>query len=201
MLLQGLKFGLLLQIAVGPVCLMVFNTASSQGWLVGIIMALAVTIVDALYIALAALGISSMLAKDHIKNTVKICGCIILILFGVNSILGSMQVSILPNISLFSSNSTQSAFMQGLLLTLSNPLTIVFWGGVFSAQIVEKNLNRKELLYFAIGCICSTISFLSFISILGSVVHEFISTESIKLLNIAIGLLLIYFGIRLVKSK
>ena len=31
---NGLKFGLLLQIAVGPMCLMVFNTAKNVGLLV-----------------------------------------------------------------------------------------------------------------------------------------------------------------------
>ena len=201
MLIQGLKFGLLLQIAVGPVCLMVFNTASSQGWLVGIIMALAVTIVDAMYIALAAFGISNILNRESIKSNVKILGCVILVLFGSSNILSSFHISILPSISLFSAHSAPGAFMQGLLLTLSNPLTIVFWGGVFSAQLVEKNLDNKELFSFAIGCILATISFLSCIAILGSLVHEFISATFIKILNITIGFLLIYFGIRLVKSK
>ena len=29
---EGLRFGMLLQLAIGPMCLMVFNTAKNQGF-------------------------------------------------------------------------------------------------------------------------------------------------------------------------
>ena len=44
---DGLKFGMLLQIAVGPMCLMVFNTAKNAGFFVALSLVLAIAIVDA----------------------------------------------------------------------------------------------------------------------------------------------------------
>ena len=54
---SGLRFGMLLQIAIGPMCLMVFNTAKNAGFWVAMSLVLAVALVDAFYIALAALTI------------------------------------------------------------------------------------------------------------------------------------------------
>ncbi|MBH1940032.1 hypothetical protein I5677_03870 [Mobilitalea sibirica] len=56
----------------------------------------------------------------------------VLLLFGANIIAGAFHFTILPQISLFSDISEKSIFIQGLLLTASNPITIIFWSGVFS---------------------------------------------------------------------
>ncbi len=60
---SGLRFGMLLQIAIGPMCLMVFNTAKNAGFWVAMSLVLAVALVDAFYIALASIGVSRLLKK------------------------------------------------------------------------------------------------------------------------------------------
>ena len=82
--LDGLKFGMLLQLAVGPMCLMVFNTAKNVGFLVAITLVLAIALVDAFYIILASLGVSKILDKPKIKKAFKIIGSLVLIIFGAN---------------------------------------------------------------------------------------------------------------------
>jgi lysine exporter protein (LYSE/YGGA) len=58
--LDGLKFEMLLQLAVGPMCLMVFNTAKNVDFLVALTLVLAIALVDAFYIILASLGVSKI---------------------------------------------------------------------------------------------------------------------------------------------
>ena len=55
---DGTRFGLLLQLAVGPVCLFVLRTGSEQGAGRGLVAVAGVSLVDALYIALAGLGVT-----------------------------------------------------------------------------------------------------------------------------------------------
>ena len=62
--LDGLKFGMILQLAVGPMCLMVFNTAKNVGFIVAITLVLAIALVDAFYIILASLGVSKHVNSD-----------------------------------------------------------------------------------------------------------------------------------------
>ena len=144
--LDGLKFGMILQLAVGPMCLMVFNTAKNVGFIVAITLVLAIALVDAFYIILASLGVSKILDKPKIKKAFKILGFFVLVIFGTNIILNAFNINIIPELDL---NPTSSnIFIQGLILTLSNPITIVFWGSILTTKIIEDNLNKKKLAFF-----------------------------------------------------
>lgn len=201
MVLKGLKFGMLLQLAVGPMCLMVFKTSSSLGVFSGLLLVLAIALVDAIYITLAGCGASAFLENEKIKKGIKIFGFLVLVLFGLNTILSVFQLSILPSIHLFDVKNVNSMFLQGLLLTASNPLTIIFWSGVFSAQIADYKLNKKQIVQFGFGCVLATILFLTFIAILGSVLNKFLPTTFVNILNIMIGAILIAFGVKLLIKK
>ena len=63
---DGLKFGMLLQLAVGPMCLMVFNTAKNTGFLTALSLVISIALVDAFYITLASIGTSKILDKKEI---------------------------------------------------------------------------------------------------------------------------------------
>ncbi|MDF2512268.1 MAG: putative efflux protein [Herbinix sp.] len=201
MILRGLKFGMILQLAVGPMCLMVFHTSASYGLLIGLSLVLAIAIVDSIYIALSGLGVSAIINNNRVKLVIKLFGCMVLVLFGANTIAGAFHITLLPSITLFSNISGKGIFAQGLLLTASNPLTIIFWSGVFSTQIIENNYNKTQLFFFGLGCVLSTLCFLSLIAILGTVISGFLSQNIIDLLNICVGIILIYFGIRLLLKK
>ncbi len=201
MVLKGLKFGMILQLAVGPMCLMVLNTAVDCGILSGMYLVLAIALIDAFYIALSGLGASAIIAKDKVKIAVKIIGCIILVFFGLNTILNVFDINILPNISLFSDYKSGNLFLQGIILTASNPLTIIFWGGVFTTQIADNNLTRFQLFLFGAGCVLSTLIFLSGIALFGYFIGSFIPGIVINILNILVGAFLIFFGIKLLVKK
>jgi len=123
------------------------------------------------------------------------------VLFGTNTITGAFNFTILPNIKLFSNSTSQNIFIQGLLLTASNPLTIIFWSGVFSTQIIENNLNTKQLILFGVGCIMSTLSFLSTVAFCGSILSGFLPQIIIQLLNVTVGVILTLFGLNLLFKK
>ena len=197
--LDGLKFGMLLQLAVGPMCLMVFNTAKNVGFLVALTLVLAIALVDAFYIILASLGVSKILDKPNIKKAFKIIGSLVLIIFGVNIILNVFNINIIPGLNLKPTSS--NIFIQGLILTLSNPITIVFWGSVLTTKIIEDKLNKKELIVFSVGLVSSTLIFLTFVALLGIVLSSFIPENVSKIMNIIVGILIIFFGIKMLLKK
>lgn len=201
MIFKGFKFGMLLQLAIGPMCLMVFNTSAAHGLFMGVVLVIAIAIVDAIYIMLSGLGVAAIVNKKSVRTMVKILGCIILVLFGANAIFSTMQVSILPEVHIFSHNSQGNIFIQGLLLTASNPLTIIFWSGVFSTQVVENALSKRQLISFGLGCVMSTLIFLTLIALGGSILNGFLPNSVIYALNDLVGIILIFFGIRLLFKK
>ena len=76
---------MILQLAVGPMCLMVFNTAKNVGLLVAMSLVLAIALVDAFYITLASVGVSKLLEKERVKKVFKLIGAIVLIIFGITT--------------------------------------------------------------------------------------------------------------------
>lgn len=201
MVLKGFRFAMLLQFAVGPVCFMVFNASATRGFFDGLLIVFAVALVDALYIALSCAGAAAAINRAKVKAAVKLAGCLVLVLFGANTISGAFGFSLLPGIALFSSGSGGSLFLQGLLLTASNPLTIVFWSGMFSTQMIENNWSKKQLFFFAAGCVTATVVFMSAVALLGSLLSGFLPQVVVKVLNVAVGVVLIIFGVRLLCKK
>ncbi len=198
MILKGYRFGMILQIAVGPICLFIFQTAVSYGFSTALVGVLGITLIDTLYILAAIFGIGSMINKHKkFKITLNYFGALIIIIFGISNILEIFDFSLIPSLSIYR-HKIESVFLKTLIMTLSNPLTLLFWSGVFSIKISEENLKKKDMYYFGIGAVLSTLTFLTVISITGSFLNHFIDLIVLGVLNFIVGLVLIAFGIKTV---
>lgn len=197
----GFKFGMILQLAVGPVCLFIFNTALTSGVSNAILAALTVAIVDGLYILLAVKGIAAVLKNDKLKKVFKIAGGTVLMIFGLSTVLGVFDINLIPHLSTDTGSINSNAVVYALVLTLSNPLTILFWAGIFGAKIVDEKLEDKQIVTFSIGCILSTVFFLILIAILGAVFGMYFPKIMINILNILVGIFIVYFGVKFLIKK
>lgn len=65
---NGLATGLILQLAIGPVFFFIINLALQRSIFDGLAGALAVTIVDYIYITLSILGIGKLLENKKVKK-------------------------------------------------------------------------------------------------------------------------------------
>jgi threonine/homoserine/homoserine lactone efflux protein len=195
----GLRFGLLLQIAIGPMCLMVFNAAKNNGFFAALPLVLAIALVDAFYITLASLGANKILENKKVKNISKMLGAAVLVLFGLNIILGVFGINFIPALNL--EPTTTNLFLQGLVLTLSNPITIAFWGSVLTVKIIDEKMTKKELAVFSSGLVSATLLFLSLVAVLGTILAGFISKNISDILNVIVGVAIIAFGIRILVKK
>ena len=191
-----------MQIAVGPVCVFIFNIATSSGFWNAETGVLSVVLIDALYILLAIFGIASFIEKENVRKILKYFGSLTLFLFGLNIGIAALSLKFLPSISMFSNPSNAGrAFISGTVLTASNPLTIVFWSGVFSAKVAAENMNKKDLYLFGAGAILSTLIFLTLISFLGSITNKFLPMIVINILNGIVGAVLILFSVEMFIKK
>lgn len=189
---------MLLQFAIGPVCLFIFKTAALNGFYTGEIGVLGVTSVDGIFIIAAILGIASIIDRNNIKLYLKIFGSIILFLFGFSTVLDQFKFNFIPNVNINHIFNSDNVFISSVIIAASNPLTIIFWAGIFSTKIVEEDIKKQDIYLFGFGSVLSTIFFLSLINLIGSFTRRFLPNKIIRLLNIVVGILLIYFGIRMV---
>lgn len=194
--MKGLRFGMLLQLAVGPVCLLVLNTAAGFGFAAALPLIAAVTLADALYVFLSCLGAAAVVSRPRVKLTVRIIGSLVLMVFGLDTLLGAFGFALLPGVRLFSAASG-SLFIKGLLMTLSNPLTILFWSGMLGAKVAEDSLSKGELTCFAMGCVLATAVFLVPASYLAGLAGGILPPVVITVLNGLVGAALVLYGIKM----
>lgn len=196
---NGLATGLVLQLAIGPVFFFIINLVLQRTIFDGLIGVLAVTIVDCLYITLSILGIGKLFENEKIKKALGIVSSVVLSIFGVIIIKGIIAGGIsTPTIA--NSTSLFSSFSSVFLLTISSPMTIVFFTSIFATKTLEYNYTKKELFIFGFGTGLATLLFMGTSVILFSLVKGSVPISLIKILNLVVGCLLIgYGGIRFVK--
>ena len=192
--IEGIKFGMVLQLAIGPMCLMTFNTARNYGIVKGLIMVLVIASVDVLYITLSCVGISKLLENSKYKVLFKVISSVVLMIFGCSIILNSFGISVMPVLSI--NPNSKDIFIQGFVLALSNPITIVYWGSVLTNKLLEDKMKKIQLIIFCMGLVSATLLFLSFVAIIGSLFATFISDVFANILNIIVGIVIVGFGVK-----
>lgn len=202
MVLRGYRFGLLLQIAVGPVFLFVLKTATESGVLAAEAAVVAATIVDAIYVTLAIIGVGLFLDKPKVKDILRYFGTFILVYFGVGSILGSFGIHIIPGFgNILLSANISSAFIISIILTASSPLTILFWTGVFATKMTQKSYNKTDMKMFGFGAVLSTLTSLGAVGLAAGLLHPIMTQKIISMLNILVGIIISVFGVKMLFSK
>lgn len=188
---QGLLFGLVLQLSVGPVCLAVLGCSMNYGTKEAWKMVCGVTLVDMLYILAALLGTAKLLELFWFRKTLLWLGATILIRFGLAPFLQD-------KLEFIEATPPKNSFVTGCKLTLTNPLTIVFWTGTFGALLASGQLvSGMPVFYFSLGCITSTAIFLSLVVKSGGLLHSRLNKKTTQYLNRVVGVFLLVFGIRL----
>lgn len=204
MIINGFRFGMLLQISIGPVCLYIFKTAAKSGILAAEAGVIAATIMDVIFVTLAIVGVGSLLNKPGVRKFLKCFGAAVLIYFGSGTILGSFGIHIIPTLVNESSlTEVSNAFVTSFILTASSPLSILFWTGVFATKLSVEGYSKREMKLFGVGAVLATFVFLGtfalIIGLLQPVMEE--NATIINILNIVVGVIIIGFGIKMAFSK
>ncbi len=196
--LRGFRFGLMLQLAVGPVCLFVLRTAVGQGFAPALTAMAGVALADGLYIALAIAGVATALRKPRLRKALRLFGAAVLALFAVDTALAAFGLGLLPAMA---PSSGRGGFAGALALTLSNPLTILFWSGVFSARIAQDGLSGRGVAAFGAGALAATVVFLSAVAAIGAWSGSWLPAAVLRAFQLLVAAALLAFSVRLLLQK
>ena len=198
---KGLMTGLVLQLAIGPVFIFIVNTAIQGGLESGMAAVAAVTIVDYLYIALAVSGIGKLLERQKKKHILTLLSSAVLIFFGALMIKRGFSYFYTYSGTAGMNYGAVKSFISAFILTISSPLTIVFWAGVFTAKAAEYSLGKRKLIVFGLSAGLATLIFLGISVVLFSIIRAMVPVNIIQALNILVGVILIGYGIRRLRNS
>lgn len=139
--LRGLLIGLSIAAVVGPMSILCINRTLNFGQFYGLISGLGIATADAVYGSIAAFGvtvIASFLVSQHIW--ISLIGGLFLVYLGVKTILSRPA----ERSASVQANNFFGAYASTLLLTLTNPLTILSFAAIF-AGIGVGGVSRSYL--------------------------------------------------------
>lgn len=192
---RGFGFGMLLQIAIGPVCLFILQTSIAQGLGPALTGVLGTALTDGAEILLAALGVGAALKhRPGLQRVMKYFGAAVLFLFGADGVLGFFGRSLFFHWELPAA--AGGVFLKTVLLALANPLTVLFWAGVFAAKIANEKMTGRSLAAFGSGCVLSTLFFLSAVALVGSVARPTLPEMVVRLFGLLVGVSMFFFAFR-----
>ncbi len=192
--LEGLGFGLILQISVGPVCLAVLHKGLTQGFGHAFAMMWGAALVDALYIVLSVFGVSALLQIGPARVAVGLAGALLLLYFGLRYLRTPAATAQAEH----RDESPFQSFVYGVGLTLTNPLTILFWAGVLGAMMSTHTFNQAGgVFFFSAGCVTATLLFLTGVALAGHLLERVLNERLALWLNRGVGLFLIGFAVKL----
>jgi threonine/homoserine/homoserine lactone efflux protein len=183
------------QLGIGPVSLAVIHNALNSGWFSSWVMVWGVALTDGFYIVLSILGVAALMQIPGLQLWFGLGGALVLVYFGVRAwrrpVGSSDPLTLRKGIS--------HNFFYGIGITLTNPLTILFWSGTFGQLVLDgKFATRTELFIFGSGCVAATLTALTFLALFAGKVKPYLSPNVLRWVNRASGLFLTGFAVRMI---
>jgi threonine/homoserine/homoserine lactone efflux protein len=131
-LVRGCLIGLAVAATVGPMSVLCMQRTLHRGFLIGLISGLGIATADGLYGSIAALGltvISGFLVRQHVW--IQVIGGLFLLYLGIRTLF-SKPASRAATVVATQVGSFLAAYASTVLLTLTNPLTILSFVAIFA---------------------------------------------------------------------
>ncbi len=190
---NGLLFGFSIAASVGPIWLLCMRRTLSSGPWIGLASGLGVATADGLYAALAAFGLSLVTSLLIGLNAwLRLAGGIVLLYLGYRTVTAG-----LPSIGAsVSARGLTGAYVSTLALTLTNPLTIVAFLGIFAGLGLGGTARSTANAVTLVGAVfLGSATWWVVLAVGVSLIKERLSSRLLRGLNLGSGLVIGAFGI------
>ncbi len=190
-ILLGFLYGFILCFTFGPVFFRLIQTSIDNGYKRGVLIALGVTVADAILMFFAIFGTSYLPQLKYFDDMISVIGASVLFVLGFISIFKQKPQIIYPT-SKFSS--FLYYFTSGIFLNLLNPSNYL---AVFatSAYLVAKGMSLNERIIFFLFSLIATMSAESLISFYAHKMKRILTQNVLKRINQVAGLIFIISGL------
>ena len=196
---RGFLLGLSIAAVLGPMGLLCVRRTLASGFAVGFVSGLGAATADAGYAAIAGFGVSAVAALlvDQ-RQWLRVVGGAFLVYLGLQTIRA------MPAQRSAEDGATRlvGAYTSTLALTLSNPMTIFSFAGVF-AGIGLGSVSAASIdaaLALVLGVFAGSATWWLVLASVTTRLRSRFTTRRLRVVNVASGLLILVFGIQSLAS-
>lgn len=161
-----------------------------HAWIIGVGAILA----DAILMALIYFGVVHFLTTPFMKTFLWIFGCFVLVYSGVEGLIGAGKLKEDQNRS---ADTLVKSFFSGFFMSISSPLSILFWLGIYGSVLAETIAvyDRDHVLLYTAIMFTGLLVWDFTMAGLASTFRRFLTYRALSFISILSGLSLIGFGL------
>ncbi|MFC4401728.1 LysE family transporter [Gracilibacillus xinjiangensis] len=186
--------GLSLAAPIGPLNAAQINQGIKNGFLHSWTIAVGALLAELLFILAVFFGIVHFLETPFMKTFLWSFGAFVLLYTGIESINSSHKIEMNHERG---KESLLKTFASGFLISISNPLSILFWLGIYGS-VLANTINKYEnlqLLLYTFAIILGLIIWDLTMALVSSSFRHFLTNRTLKVISIITGISLIGFAI------
>lgn len=180
---------------IGPVKSVLLNTGLKHGFFHAWFFSLGALTTDIMYMLIVYFGVGQFIESPLLKIILWSFGCFVLLYTGIENLLSQQKIEM--KLKSRKRVRLRKSILSGFLMSLLNPLTILFWLGIYGS-ILANNAGVSTgfqiilislAILFGISMVDLTMSFLS------GGARKILSSKLLKSVSIISSIFMIGFGI------
>ncbi len=201
--LNGLQVGIVLAFLIGPVFFTIIQTSIERGFSRGALIALGVSLSDILYVVICYLGFAQIMADSNMKVYLAYGGGALLIGFGLYHLLVKSRKSTTDQRGTVGERRPFMYIVKGFLINGMTPMVLFFWIGTVSLATINYGYTTPGEFALFFGAVLGTVLATDILkAYLADKLRLLLTPASLRVINVVMGLALIFFGCELLlKAK
>lgn len=198
-ILNGVLSGIVLALLIGPVFFTIIHTSMERGFGSGVLVSFGVSLSDAFYITLTYLGVYRLFDNGNFREYLAYFGGIVLLVFGVYYLFVKNKSLVSLGAEKLRVNNPWKLVGKGFIINGLSPVVLIFWLGTVGVATTKFGYStpQKAIPFFA--AIVSTVFVTDVLKAkLADKLRRLLTPVFIRRLNMAVGIVLLAFGIRMI---
>ncbi|WP_342566433.1 LysE family transporter [Paenibacillus sp. FSL R7-0345] len=188
--------GLSLSAPIGPINAAQLDKGLRGGFLHAWTLGLGAVSADIVYMLLVYFGMIHLLDAPFVKAFLWLFGFFVLVYTGFDGIRSSGEVAT-ASLRGGSDTSLFRSFLSGFLMSLFNPLSILFWLGIYGSVLAKaaSEFPMQQLLIYSGGIVLGILLWDFSMAAASSMFRKVLTTRVLRAISVLSGLSLIGFGL------
>jgi threonine/homoserine/homoserine lactone efflux protein len=194
LVLKGIIVGISVSAPLGPLGILCIQRTINKGFFAGFVSGLGAAVADILYASVAGFGISIIadFLKEH-ELFIRALGGIIVLVVGF-LIFNSNPVKQIRH-QKTQKRTYVSDFFSSIVITITNPLTIVFFGAVFAGFGLDESTTLNPILLTLAGIFSGALLWWMSLTIVVNIFRHKIRLRNLYWINKITGIIVAVFGV------
>ncbi|HET7628104.1 MAG TPA: LysE family transporter [Bacillales bacterium] len=189
-----LLLGLSLAAPIGPINAAQMDWGIKNGFFHAWVVGIGAVLTDGIYMLIVYLGVVQIIDTPVIKTFLWLFGCFVLLYSGIEGLSGSAQIQ---REMRQRSDPVWKAFTSGFFMSISNPLTILFWLGIYGSVLAEtaSSHGTRELILYSLAIFSGLLVWDLTMAGISSGFRSFLTARLLSIVSVLSSLSMIGFGV------